>query len=408
MLGDLYQQQKQTIFTGDGTTTSVSTALETPVTAAGTITDTSGDLTGTINSTGIVSGTGYLASGTVDFATGSIQLTFGTAPPNGDIVTALYDQVAPYRCSWSAIGDPTNWPVPLTQAAYAAQSGQNDLDVDYGPVMFIAGYPLYGLIFQSFGITKASYIGGNVVFSWAQYEFKRGVIAHGAAIRVGPLVYYLSDEGFFYTDGANVVPIGTASNNSAGIDRWFWENVNIAALEAIRTGYDSQKRCIFFAIPTGVNTLPDTLLTYNTLAQQWTRAAISCQTLWTSNNATIGDPATLQLLGLMDQTNTPNMLTGVTMSGYIESCDIWFNDGQRRLISGARPHVASTDTPSVVVGSRNALTDPVAYSVSGTPDTFSRIAPILQSGIYNRVRVSSGAATNLQGATLYMETEGGI
>src|SRR6185369_12992245 len=105
---------------------------------------------------------------------------------------------------------------------------------------------------------------------WQPYEFKRGCIAHGAAIKVGSYVYFLADDGFYVTDGANVVPIGTKQDNSQGIDRWFFSNVNLNALESIRSGYDATKRCVFFAIPTGSNTLPDTLLIYNVLAQRWT------------------------------------------------------------------------------------------------------------------------------------------
>lgn len=405
MVGDLYDGETTTLFTGNGSTTTFSGSIPAPVLAGGSISDQRNLLTGTFED-GAISGTGYLSSGTIDYTTGEINLTFGTAPPSGDNVNCSYTQVAPYRVYWSGIGDPTSWPTPLTQAALAAESGSQDLAPAYGQVMFIAGYPLYGLIFQRFGITRANYVGGADVFEFAQYEFTHGIVGHGAAIQVGALVFFLADDGFWATDGANMYPIGSNQEDSQGIDNWVWSNINQSALEAIRAGYDAQKRCVFFAIPTGTNTLPDTLLTYNPIAGRWTRAQVPCETIWTYDNGQDANPATRQTLGLIDQTHTPNTLSGADMTGYLEHCDLYFVDGARRLTVGARPIVNSTDQPLVTVGVRDSLQDQVSYGTPTTPDTFSRIADTLSSGFYTRTRVQSGAATSIKGATLYIEQEG--
>lgn len=428
MLGDLYQGAVQQLFTGDGTKTSFSGSVPAPLLATGTISDQQNLLTGTF-ANGLITGTGYLSSGTINYTSGALTLTFGTAPPANDNVSCSYTQVAPYRVQWSAIGDPTNWPTPLTQAALAAQSGYQDLAPDYGQVMFIAGYPLYALIFQRFGITLAQYVGGAVVYSFAQYEFTHGVVAHGAAVQVGPYVFFLADDGFWATNGSSVIPIGTTGNNGAGIDNWFWANVNQNALEAIRSGYDAQKRCVFFAIPTGTNTLPDTLLSYNPMAQKWTKSAVPCETIWTYDNGQDLDPPTRQTLGVIDQTHTPNTLSGGPMTGYLEICDLYFVDAMRRLTTGVRPLVNQSaalltelggviyaedgqplggDPPYAMVGVRDSIDDQVNYGGSYQPDPFSRIAPALSSGIYTRVRVTSSSATALKGGTLYVEQEGMI
>lgn len=406
MLGDLYDQQNPTLFTGNGSATSASATVSAPMKDGGTITDTGGTISATM-SNGVVSGTG-ISSGTVNYTTGAISLTFSAAPANGDVVSAKYTQTAPYRVWWSSIGDPTNWPIPLTQTAIANQSGYEDLQPDMGQVMFIAGYPLYALIFQRFGITRANYVGGDVVFDFAPYEFTHGVIAHGAAVQVNNAVFFLSDDGFFVTEGANVIPIGTDPSNSQGIDHWLWANINTGALEAIRAGYDAEKRCVFFAIPTGSNTLPDTLLTYNPGARKWTKCAIACETVWTHDNGADANPPTRQLLGLVDQTHTPCTLTGADLTGYLESADIYFVDGMRRLTVGVRPNVNSTDDPTVTVGVRDSLEDAVTYGTGNTPDSFSRIADALSSGMYTRVKIQSDSASSLKGGTLYMEQEGPV
>jgi len=407
-LGDLWQQIQTQIMTGDGVTTSFSGGLSAPLAQSGQIYDQLGALAGSFNN-GLITGTGKLASGSINYTTGTLTLTFGSAPANADAIYASYIQSAPYRVGWSAIGDPTNYPTPLTQAALAAQSGFQDLETpEAGPVMFIAGYPLYALIFQRFGITRASYVGGAVVFSFVPYEFTRGLVAHGGAVQVGAQVFYLSDEGFMVTDGASVVPFGTDAQNSSGIDNWFWANVNQAALGAIRGSYDAQKRTLFFAIPTASNVLPDTLLAYNIMARRWTRAAVASQTLWGADNGADGSPGTRQLLGVIDQSQRPSYLNGAPMTGYLESCDLYYVDGIRRLCTGVKPQVASTDLPLITVGARDSLQEAVRYGASAYPDALSREAPALSSGKYLRLRTQSMNATSLEGGTLTLQEEGPI
>jgi hypothetical protein len=528
MLGDIYQQQQETVGTGNGSATSFSYSLShTPMLATGNVYDQDGKLTGTFNN-GLIQGTGYLSlqslpgtlyglfdnysggtyvnsvfsiqtannpgksafgtitvnsvtqassaasytysggvaqwawttpfnlgSGvtyaatftspssyatsiiaaaisyphnqvlygyvagaggtlvttnlsTVDYETGALSLMCGSAPPNNDQIYAVYTQAAPYRVQWSAIGDPTNWPIPLTANAIAFQSGYEDLEVDLGPVKFIAGYPLYGIIFQEFGLTRCNYVGGNVVWQFAEaFCSNRGLIAKGAAVKVGSLVYFISQDGVFVTDGSSVNPVGTDSANQVGIDGWLAANLNQGALESIRSAYDDNTRCVYFAIPTGTNTLPDTLLTYNPLATKWTRCAIPSEVIWTDSNGSTSPGSTLQL-GLIDQNNQYNSMTGPTLNGYLETCDIQMTDGLARFLLGIRPNVASTDTPQVMGGVRNSMQDNITYSSAVPHDPFSRIAPVLLEGMFNRARVSSAAASAFNGVTLYQQPGGGV
>jgi hypothetical protein len=356
------------------------------------------------------SATGSLSlvgSSSVNYLSGNLTLALNAPPPVGDQIYANYTQAVPYRVQWSAIGDPTNWPIPLTANAVAFQSGFEDLEVDLGPVKFIAGYPLYGVIFQEFGITRANYVGGNVVFSFAVISKGRGLIARGAACRVGGLVYFIAQDGAYVTDGSSVEPIGTDQQNNLGIDKWFFENVNASALEAIRSGYDSITRNVYFAVPTGSNTLPDTLLAYNTLAQKWTKSAIPVESLWTDTNAGTTPGSELRL-GLFTQSHQASTLSGPTLNGYLETCDLMDVDGDQRFTMGIRPNIACTDTPQAKAGVRNSLSDPLSYSAPAAPDAFSRIAPALVTGIYTRINVSSSAATAFTGATVYQQEGGSV
>lgn len=403
MLGDLY---------GPSTGTTIGTGNASQVTFTGTLANvptfpTSVDITvngvsqGSDNGLGVLSGAG-IVSGTVNYDTGAVSVTLTAAPGVGIVVAATNAPANRTRLQWSAIGNAQSWPTPLTNAAIAVQSGIQDLESTYGPIMFISGYPLYGVIFQRNAITRAQYIGGNVVFSWQTYSRNLGLSAKGAIVQVGPNNYFLSDQGFFYTDGANVTPIGTAQDNSAGMDAWFFANVNKAALSAIRAGYDGNKRNVFFAIPTGSNTSPDTLLCYNVVAGRWTRAAQPTEMIWMDNDGTNNR------LGVIQQSSHAySLLTGTPNTGYLESLDMEFSDGFVRDTNGVRPNGKLT-SPTVTVGTRNTLQQSVTYNAGFAPDAFGAgFAPALTEGLYTRIRVSDTNAGSIHGATCDM-VQGGL
>lgn len=349
---------------------------------------------------GQITGTGI--TGSVAYTTGNVTVTFTSAPSNGTLILADSGQAYRSRVQWPAIDDPTNWPIPLTDAAIAVQSSYEDLQNAYGRVMAVSGYPLYGVILQRNAISRFTYVGGEVVFQIATYAYNQGLVAKGAWVQVGQMTYFLSDAGFLSTDGANVYPIGTAPDNSAGIDNWFWANVNQSALSAISAGYDGQKRCVFFAIPTGSNTLPDTLLTYNILSGRWTRGTCSSSVIWTDTSGGI------ERLGIFNQSRIYGGLNGIPNAGYLESCDFVFTDGRYRYVNAVRPIINCSDIPTVTVGYRNTLEDAVLYSQAMAKDKFSGIAPFLVGGIYLRARLTSANGQSLHGATLFLKNGGEV
>jgi hypothetical protein len=328
----------------------------------------------------------------------------------------------PYRVQWSAIGDSTQWPTPLTDAAIAAQSGFQDLTQDWGNVMFIGSGPQFGVIFQRNGITRATYVGGDVVFSFVPFERRRGLIARGAAVQHSEMTFFISDDGFHITDGSQVDNIGRSDDGSLGVDQFFWSNVNKAAVSNISSGYDADKKSIFWAIPTGFNTLPDTLLTFNPSSKRWTKSAIASEFVFTDNDGS------RHQLGVMDRSHRYNSLTGPPQSGFLETYDINFNDQRVRFVTGVKPHIDFAlltdssgnpitntggsplvgDRPTCRAGAHNSESDAVVYTADAEPDAFSKIAPALATGSLFRARVTAGASPKIPGATIYTETGGGV
>src|SRR6185437_15706913 len=316
----------------------------------------------------------------------------------GDIVTGLVsDTNIPYRVYWPALGDPTTWPTPLTDAAIAAQSGFEDLDQDFGRVMFIGGGPQMGIILQRHGINRASYQGGDTVFSFLPFERKRGLIARGAAVQVGAVTHFIADDGFHMTDGSQVVPTGTAQ--SAALDKWFWNNVNQDALDTIRAGWDADKKCVAYAIPTGTNTSPDTLLLLNPPSGQWTKSKVATEFLFSDNDGS------RHRLGVFDQSHRLGYLTGIAASGYCETYDLSFVDGQLRSVVEAQPNIVCTDAPTMRIGIKQSIDDDPTYTADVGRDSFSGRCTLdpPPEGLFARARLSSSAASALYGATLYTE-----
>ena len=353
-----------------------------------------------------VGGSTLSNTSTVEYDTGALTCHFTAFVANGAAITANLVESFPNRVQWSAIGNGQSWPTPLTNAAIAAQSGYQDNDADLGAVTFIAGYPLYCLIFQKSGIQRAQYIGGEVVFSFGAYERKRGCTAAGSAVQVSGTVYFLAEDGWMSTDGANVTPIGTASDNSAGIDNWFWSNVNTAALSAITGGYDATLRCVVWAIPTGSATVPNLLLLFNPLSGRWTKAAQTCTLVWSDTDGT------RHKLGLFSPIVSATYyyyqgLTGTSATGYLETCDTIADDGTIRYTVGAIPHIDCADTPLSMIGTRPALSRNVLYTGYRAQDQFTTIAPFLAPGArYTRARVASANASAFNGVTLLQEAGG--
>jgi hypothetical protein len=71
-----------------------------------------------------------------------------------------------YSVRWSDIGDPTSFSTPDTDAARAAQAGLQTFPSQHGFVTGLAGNDFYAYIFQERAIWKASYVAGDVVFTF--------------------------------------------------------------------------------------------------------------------------------------------------------------------------------------------------------------------------------------------------
>ena len=114
----------------------------------------------------------------------------------------------PYSIRWNAIGDPTDWPIPGTDDARTKQAGQQTFPTEFGVVTGIAGNDFYMYVFQTSGITKGTYVGGDVVFSFDTFEEGRGCVRMGMIEQIDDMVVFESSRGRHILENDQIQDIG--------------------------------------------------------------------------------------------------------------------------------------------------------------------------------------------------------
>lgn len=293
--------------------------------------------------------------------------------------------VVPHRLQWSAIDDCTDWPIPETADARTKQSGQQFMQSAQGAVMAIEGEEQFGIVFQRSGISRVTYVGGDIVFQFDNIDSSRGLLCPNAVATVGKRRFFPSSEGFFVTDGVNVEPIGDQQ-----VDRFFLDNLDASYPERVYQAVDRSNKIIYFAFPGPGNTggQPNMLIVYNYLEQRWTRCLqvlellIPGLTIATSIDdfdllfPSIDDitppldspfwsGGSAALFGF-DPTFQVGTLSGDPGTATIDGQEIELNPGLYTYVEGVKPLVSGNGTPvdvTVALGSRDLTDDVVAYSI---------------------------------------------
>lgn len=200
------------------------------------------------------------------------------SPPNakrcarvGDFVMMGNVSGAPTRIQWSAFNDPTgSW-----AASRLTQAGSADLPFEGGAVQRIVG-GRYAMVFQERAISRLSYVGPPVVWRRDSVTSERGALAPFAVVQVGFLVYFLSQDGFYVTNGSQVQPLG---NNR--VNRWFFDTVDQNKIGEVHGAVDWQNECIVWAFSEGGVGF-DRAIIYSWGQNKWASATLSVDWLVSS------------------------------------------------------------------------------------------------------------------------------
>lgn len=212
----------------------------------------------------------------IDIEAGTAFADLSGSPPRARFVKTVGDQLFlggltdnPNRIHWSGRNDPTFW-----------TPGTRDCDFqDFPEGGFVNGMTSLelGLVFQETSIRKIAPVNTRAIFQFARTEASRGLKAPGSLVVQSNRAYYLSEDGFFSTDGTGAsVPIGADA-----VDAWFQDEVNYNRIYAVQGASDPVRQRIFWLFPTVNNNtdLLDAILCYDIVKNQWTHAEVEASYL---------------------------------------------------------------------------------------------------------------------------------
>lgn len=313
----------------------------------------------------------------------------------GDLIDDGIDGRKPSRVRWSGFNNPNTWGTNVgTQADF------EDMIDEGGPVVQITGRST-GTVFQRNAITRMQFVGGSTVFNFTTVEKGRGPISSGAVCDIGPLVFYIADDGFFAWDGTQSVPIGTGR-----VDRWFAENVNVNRLSLISSGFDPRTRCVLWAFPEVGQPTNTAIIAYSLADQRFTLIRVSMQQIGASatlpatlDSMPIPDAAVLSwddpiyagqspiLAGISD-TNTYGTFSGPYLSATLTTGDFQSAPGKRSFVTGVRPLIDCA-TATVAVGEREQDSNDAVVFNTATALGVDGVCPARFDGRYIRYKVQT-------------------
>ena len=340
---------------------------------------------------------------------------------------------APQRVWWAANNDPTNWPTPGTAAAAEYQSSYVDIVGPGGWNQAIVGNlgTSDGALFQEHAVWRIIYQGPPTNFGFYPAEGVKGTPAPNSVVQFSNQVYYLGEDGFYRFDGTESFPIGADR-----IDKTFFADVNTQALYRVWAAIDPINKVILWAYPStqSASGLPDKALLYNWQLDRWSEigplgGALLETIFWALSPGytlegldAVGNLDTLKfsldsrvwtggtpLLAGFDQLHRMNFFNGPPLPATVDTIELQPSPGVRSTIFGVRPLVDGA-TPSVAIGVRNRLEDPVVFGNPVAIDATGK-CPQRANGRYVRARITipAGASwTHIEGLSIEELTPGGV
>lgn len=344
----------------------------------------------------------------------------------GDTIDGTNGTV-PSRIQWSAIDDPTNWPTPGGATALSVQSGEQFMPAHFGPVRSIVGGDQYGLILQRAGITRATYVGGNVVFQFDTIERNRGVLCPNATVTIGGLTYFIASDGFYVTDGAGVSSIG-----SMKVDNYFADTFDTGYPERVYGAVDFANKVIMWVYPGSGNTSgrPNYVLMYNYEEKRFTHASDQCEVLISglTTAVTLDDLDALfgsidlvtpsldsafwsggnNIVLAFDSSNALGGFSGSAGTAVLDGQEVELNPGLYTCTQGIKPLVIGTSpVVTVSLGTRDDLGSSVSYSMAVSPTASTGFCDFDIESRYARTRVSIVGNFQSTNGVLYQAVPGG-
>ncbi len=251
----------------------------------------------------------------------------------------------PYRIRWSRFNDPAgDWTDDITY-----QSGAVAMPFQYGPVIAIAGGDI-GIIMQRYGVSRIDYTGGATIFAKVDIAEGRGCASQASVVQVAGITYFLSDDGFFKTDGAGITSISTQR-----VFDFFQDAVMPSKYGQVQGAVDWASRCIIWSFASASGSgQHDSQMIYSWEADRWSYARIAVDWIFDTiktgmsleqvsaaypNLDTV--PASLDSWAWKDRGRSLSALIGGKMHSLTgDALEATFETGEMQPVSGRRTNVS--------------------------------------------------------------------
>ncbi len=297
----------------------------------------------------------------------------------GDTIDGTNGSV-PFRIQWGRIDDPTEWPTPGTSDARNKQAGEQFLRSDLGPVTGIVGSDQFGIVFQRAGVTRMTYVGGDLVYQFDTFDTTRGAAYPNAIVKVGDLVYFIAADGFKVTDGVTVKPVGAGR-----FDRRFLDDVDTGYKERVYGAIDKARDLIYWVYPGAgsSNGVPNKVMLYNVRENRAARAEDDIECLIQGLTVATSIDDLDSLFDSIDEVTPPlddqfwqggnealigfsaehrlGTFSGVPGEAVIDGQEAELNPGLFTYIGGVRPMVQGQPDVTVALGMRDQYAQSVSY-----------------------------------------------
>jgi hypothetical protein len=245
-------------------------------------------------------------------------------------------------------------------------------------------------------------------------------------VQIGDSVFFIAEDGFYFTDGVTVTPFG-----SGKFDRYFTESIDTAYKDRVYGGIDKKNNLIYWIYPSSSSTAgrPNRVIAYNYRENRIARAEDEIECLITGLSTGTTLDALDSLFGSLDDVTPPlddaywqggndvllgfdstyklGTFFGTPGTATIETQEVELNPGMYTDISGVKPIVQGNSSVTVAIGTRNTAADTVTYTGEVTPTTRTGVADFRSCARLVRSRVKvAGDFTAAQGLMFQQQPSG--
>jgi len=325
----------------------------------------------------------------------------------------------PERVRWSQLNNPVDYTI-----------GTNQADVqdipNAGHVMGIVGGEV-GHVFCEKAIVRMQYVGSPLVFSFETVE-QKGTPYPGSIAALGPnQIFYIGDDGFFFFNGQQSVPIGAGK-----VDEFFTSDLEFNSADRISSAIDPLRQIVIWSYPSSNSTEPDRLLIYNYALQKWSLGKLdhefigvsltlgqslenldsissSIDALTTSLDSRAYKGGSFQLSASKDKKLCN--FSGTPLDAVLETAEFEPAQGRFSLVKSISPYVTTVGASSALtvtsqVGSRSRQVETPSFTSAVAIDDNNNCR-VRTNGRYHRVRVNiTGNWQNALGITAETAVQG--